>query len=74
MRRQICLLGIGLALLVPIGCDNPESREAGEKIGDAATATGSAIEASAEEGVEQTGAALEDLGGRMQDSVQTPEP
>ena len=68
MRRTIEAIGLGLALLLAIGCDNEEVQEAGDAIGDAAVETGEALDDAAAEGAEATGKALEDTGERLQQS------
>ncbi|CAN5732564.1 hypothetical protein BH23PLA1_BH23PLA1_17120 [soil metagenome] len=66
MRRSLGTAAMLFGLLFWIGCDNPESRQAGEAIQDAAVKSGAAIEASTEESRQAVGEALEDAGQSMQ--------
>ncbi len=68
MKRSFTFSAMFLGLWLTFGCDNPESREAGEAIQEAVDKSGDALEASLEESRQATGEALEDAGQSIQPS------
>lgn len=66
MKRLTLTLAIGLGLLA--GCDDPDVREAGDAIGDAAVKTGEAADDVIAEGASATGRAMEDAGRNLQEA------